>query len=275
MSDREKYICLQRVKGNNTGVEDKTFKWYQVRECLLDPKTWLLTLFSLMQNIPNGGLVTFSSIIVSGMGYSRLITTVLGIPTGVLATVWQLLLGFLASKLPNSRCTIIAVANLVPMMCAVLMWKLPSDNQHGLLAAYYVFYTYWAPYVLSTSLPMANISGHSKKVTFNAIYFMAYCVGNIVGPQLFSSDDAPEYKPGYEGMLACIVVAIASITAYGGLCRWDNLKRDREQAAATAAAGAGDADGQQAESDTTSSEGGETAFSDRTDKEKRSFRYTY
>ena len=41
MSDREKFVALERVKGNNTGVEDKTIKWYQVKECLMDPKTWL------------------------------------------------------------------------------------------------------------------------------------------------------------------------------------------------------------------------------------------
>ncbi|KAJ5223579.1 Major facilitator superfamily domain general substrate transporter [Penicillium chermesinum] len=189
-TDREKFVCLERVKDNNTGIEDKTIKWYQVRECLLDPKTWLLALFAVAQNIPNGGLVTFSAVIVSGLGYTRLITTVLGIPTGVLATVWQILLGFFTSRVPNSRCATIAISNLVPMVCAILMWKLPRDNQHGLLAAYYVFYTYWAPYVLSTSLPMANTSGHSKKLTMNAIFFICYCIGNIIGPQCFRSNDA-------------------------------------------------------------------------------------
>ncbi|KAK2806202.1 hypothetical protein FQN50_005925 [Emmonsiellopsis sp. PD_5] len=257
MTDREKYICLERVKGNNTGIEDKTIKWYQVKECLLDPKTWLLAVFSLAQNIPNGGLVTFAAIIVSGLGYSPLITTVLGIPTGVLATVWQLLLSFLVSRCKNARCIIIATANIVPMACAILMWKLPRSNQQGLLAAYYVFYTYWAPYVLSTSLPMANTSGHSKKVTLNAIYFTAYCVGNIIGPQLFREEYAPTYSKGYEGLLACVVIASASILAYGFLCRTENRKRDREQSVDSSDLAA------------------ETAFSDLTDKEKRSFRYTY
>lgn len=56
MSDREKFICLQRVKDNNTGIEDKNIKWYQVRECVCDPKTWLLFIFSIAQNIPNGGV---------------------------------------------------------------------------------------------------------------------------------------------------------------------------------------------------------------------------
>ncbi|KAH8689183.1 putative allantoate permease [Talaromyces proteolyticus] len=255
MSDREKYVCLERVKDNNTGVEDKTIKLYQVRECLADPKTWLLALFSLAQNIPNGGLVTFAAIIVSGLGYSSLVTTVLGIPTGVLATVWQLLLSFIASRFRNTRCLVIALSNLVPMVCAILMWKLPRDNKHGLLAAYYVFYTYWGPYVLSTSLPMANTSGHSKKLTMNAIYFLAYCVGNIVGPQLFRSSDAPAYSHGYEGLLACLVVAIVSISAYGFLCHMENRRRDREHRQPTEVA--------------------LNAFSDQTDKEKKDFRYTY
>ena len=259
MSDREKYICLQRVRDNNTGVEDKKIKFYQIRECLLEPKTWLLAVFSLAQNIPNGGLVTFSALIVSGLGYSPLDTTLLGIPTGVLATVWQLLLGFIASRVKNSRCTIIAIANLVPLTCAILMWKLPKSNKHGLLAAYYVFYTYWAPYVLSTSLPMANTSGHSKKLTMNAIFFLSYCVGNIIGPQLFRSSQAPEYPSGYEGLLACLVVAIASICGYGLLCRFENQRRDREYES----------------TDSRDHVMATKAFSDQTDKEKRDFRYTY
>lgn len=259
-SDREKFVCLERVKDNNTGMEDKTFKWYQVRECLTDPKTWLLAIFSLAVNVPNGGLVTFSAQIVTGLGYAPLITTVLGIPTGVLATVWQIILGFIAAKIPNSRCVIIALANLVPMTCAILMWKLPSTNQHGRLAAYYVFYTYWAPYVLSTSLPMANTSGHSKKLTMNAIFFLAYCIGNIIGPQAFREEDAPSYSKGYEGLLACLVVAIATIVLYGFLCRWENGRRDKKM-------------GPHAPSAIEPTEA--AAFSDMTDKEKTDFRYTY
>lgn len=54
LSDREKWVAIQRVKGNNTGVEDVKFKWYQVKELLTDPKTWLLVLFAAAQNVPNG-----------------------------------------------------------------------------------------------------------------------------------------------------------------------------------------------------------------------------
>lgn len=257
LSDREKYICIDRVKNNNTGIEDKRIKWCQIQECLVDPKTWLLFIFACAQNIPNGGLVTFASIIVSGLGYSPLLTTILGIPTGVLATAWQLLLSIPCSKINNSRCLIIALANIVPMISAILMWKLPRSNTKGLLAAYYVFYTYWGPYVLSTSLPMGNISGHSKKVTMNAIFFMAYCIGNIIGPQLFRASDAPDYSPGYLGLLASLIVAMVAISGYGFVCYSENKRRDRLSEI------------------TGVRDGVDGAFSDLTDVQKKDFRYIY
>ncbi|RMZ02874.1 hypothetical protein D0860_07039 [Hortaea werneckii] len=254
MSDRQKYICLQRIRGNNTGLEEKNhIKWNQVRECMEDPRTWLLFVFSIAQNIPNGGIITFSAIIVSGLGYSTLNTTLLGIPTGIIATLWAWMMAWPAGRLKNARCLIIAGANCVTIVCSVLMWKLPRSNQHGLLAAYYVFYTYWGPYCMAQTLYMSNTSGHSKKVSMGAVYFVGYCVGNIIGPQVFRDNDAPKYSHGYSGLLACLCVAIATVLAYGYLCFRENRKRDHEGA---------------------SYETGE-AFSDKTDKEKRDFRYIY
>lgn len=204
------------------------------------------------------GLITFASTIVSGLGYSKLITVLLGIPTGVLATVWQLLLAMPASRLKNKRCIIIAAANVVTLVSAILMMKLPSSNKNGLLAAYYCFYTYWAPYVLSISLPLANSSGHTKKVTMNAIFFLSYCIGNIIGPQVFRASDAPKYTHGYAGLMACIVVAMIAISAYGYLCYRENERRDRMVA------------------ECVDVDEAVEAFSDMTDQEKwKTFRYTY
>lgn len=56
LTSREKFVCLHRVRDNNTGVEDKRIKWHQVRECICDPKTWLLFTFAVAQSIPNGGV---------------------------------------------------------------------------------------------------------------------------------------------------------------------------------------------------------------------------
>lgn len=46
------------------------------------------------------------------------------------------------------------------------------------------------------SLPMANVSGHSRKSTVNAAIFTAYCVAQIIGPQCFRASGAPDYPTG-------------------------------------------------------------------------------
>jgi hypothetical protein len=39
LTDTEKYLALERIRLNNTGTQNTTFKWAQVKEALLDLKT--------------------------------------------------------------------------------------------------------------------------------------------------------------------------------------------------------------------------------------------
>jgi MFS family permease len=57
----ERARVVVRVKGNGTGIENKHFKMKQLWEAMMDPKTWLLFLFALMSNSPNGGLSAVSA----------------------------------------------------------------------------------------------------------------------------------------------------------------------------------------------------------------------
>lgn len=66
-------------------------------------------------------ITTFAALIVSGLGYSRLVTTLLGIPTGVIATLWAWLLSYPAGRLAHSRCLIAALSNLLTIASALLM----------------------------------------------------------------------------------------------------------------------------------------------------------
>ncbi|GKT83070.1 major facilitator superfamily transporter [Colletotrichum tofieldiae] len=54
LSEKERAMVIGRVKANGTGVENKTFKWTQFREAMTDLKTWLLFLFAVASNTPNG-----------------------------------------------------------------------------------------------------------------------------------------------------------------------------------------------------------------------------
>lgn len=50
---------------------------------------------------------------------------------------------------------------------------------------------------IAMTIISSNIGGFTKKATVSAVFFILYCVGNIVGPQLFFEDEAPKYQVRY------------------------------------------------------------------------------
>jgi hypothetical protein len=44
LTDEQKYLALERIRLNNTGTQNTTFKWSQVRECFLDIKQWIFVI---------------------------------------------------------------------------------------------------------------------------------------------------------------------------------------------------------------------------------------
>ncbi|KAL5002902.1 major facilitator superfamily domain-containing protein [Aspergillus recurvatus] len=76
MKNGERELVVARVKDNATGIENKEFKWGQFWEATMGVKTWLLFLFAVTSNSPNGGLTSSSSalwLLPSSNPYGRLV----------------------------------------------------------------------------------------------------------------------------------------------------------------------------------------------------------
>jgi ACS family allantoate permease-like MFS transporter len=86
---------------------------------------------------------------------------------------------------------------------------------------------YWAPYVTGLALFQANTAGHSKKTTVNAMDYIAYGVGNIIGPQTFVANQAPQYTGAIVAMLLCYALSMLLALGYGLACRYENAQREK------------------------------------------------
>jgi sugar phosphate permease len=64
LTHAEKLIAIERIRENQTGIENKHFKWPQFRETMLDVRTWLLCMLVIATNVPNGAVSSFSSQII-------------------------------------------------------------------------------------------------------------------------------------------------------------------------------------------------------------------
>ncbi|KAJ5517690.1 hypothetical protein N7453_000112 [Penicillium expansum] len=235
LTPREKYIVIQRKAADNTGIESKTFKMEQVWEAIFDIKTWLIWIAIAALQVPNGGLTTFNTLIISGLGFDSLQTSLLAMPPGAMSTLSGIGLSYLAATTRRYRTAIVTVSILLPLFGAVLCYALPRTNLAGQLVGLYILYTYWAPYVTLVSVYQANVAGHTKKITLYAWFYIAWATGNIIGPQTFRADQAPEYTGGTVAMIICYVVAMFAITAYGVVCHLSNKKRAEAIEARTAA----------------------------------------
>ena len=73
---------ISRILNYETGIENNVFRKGQFVEATLDLQTWVLFVFAVASNAPNGGLTTSQVIIIRSAGFSTLQTTLIQMPSG-------------------------------------------------------------------------------------------------------------------------------------------------------------------------------------------------
>ncbi|KIW29538.1 uncharacterized protein PV07_05350 [Cladophialophora immunda] len=247
----EKALILTRIKTNNVGSTNRQFKWRQVLECLTSVNFWCIFLMATSSTVTNGPISSFGPIILSGMGFTKSQALLLNIPTGAMAVICVLGSATLGSKIPNVRLYIIMGASMLTILGGCLVWRLPLSNNGGRLTGFYFLNFFSSAYVQVIGLGTSNVSGYTKKTTLSAGVFVGYCLGNIIGPLMFKTSDAPRYDPGMMGTVACLSCSFFIAIVLRFYLSWENRRRDRA----------------------FGEPGCENGLSDLTDQENKDFRY--
>ncbi|GKZ29584.1 hypothetical protein AbraIFM66950_005616 [Aspergillus brasiliensis] len=183
---------------------------------------------------------TFGKLIIKGLVSSPLLTTVLGIPQGAFQVLFILTGTYLSTRFHNIR-TLIMIAYLIPTVIGI-----------G---------SFVTSLVLALHLPASNMGGYTKRVTATAFVFLAYCIGNIIGPHAFLASEAPVYQTGCKLILGCAVVQMVCAGVLRGLLVRRNKLRDQSMAMSMDIGDGGGAE--------------EGVMADLTDFENPRFRYVY
>ena len=75
LNQEDRLLAVSRVRENQQGIGNKHFKWYQVKEALLDPMTWAFFFVALISDIPSGGLSNFFSQLVMFSAFEKRMNT--------------------------------------------------------------------------------------------------------------------------------------------------------------------------------------------------------
>ena len=263
LTAEERFAAVERLREGQTGVRNTTFKGAQLREAVLDVKVWLVAVMMTTAYTVNGAVSGFGPLIVSTFGWTPLHSILWQFPLGGLCLVAILLTGYLGSRFRNVRLLMLVLCCLPVMAGCAMIWKSEWTYHAAVpVAGYTITGTFGAVVSLVITVGMSNVAGHTKKSFMAATIFMAYCVGNIVGPLLVRSQSRARHYPElWTGLIICYSICVAAAATLGFILRRENAKRD----AALAAAG-GVEDEQERD---------KLAFMDLTDKENPYFRYVY
>ncbi|CEP23077.1 DAL7 [Cyberlindnera jadinii] len=232
LSDREKVFMVKRMASNKTGVSSNDFKWDQVREAFMDPRTYIVMLFNFGINIPNGGLSTFNAIIIKNLKFTSVQASLMGMPTGVIASLAAFGFTWLAARWNNKRCLVAIISLVVPLIGAVICYASPQSNTGAQLAGLYMMYFYFSSYVVMISLVQANTAGNTKKAVTYGFNYLGYAGGAITGTQTFRTKDAPKYSVGFASMMVGYCACMALSALYWVICILMNKKKEKKMEAA-------------------------------------------
>ncbi|KAI0206144.1 major facilitator superfamily transporter allantoate [Astrocystis sublimbata] len=230
LTEHERLLAIERIRVNNQGVGNKHFKWYQFREAFTDPMVWAFVLFSLFSNIPNGGITNYFSQLIVAFGFTPQQSLLLAIPSGGVQVITLIGSGYLGRRY-NNRILINAVVGLLAVLGLFLIRFLPQENRGGRLAGYYLYGASSTGFVCILGLISSNIAGWTKKTTVAAMYLVSYCVGNIIGPQVFRPGDAPEYHTAIVVVTVSLLLSQLIMIFIYFWCRRQNVAKLTQRAA--------------------------------------------
>jgi hypothetical protein len=135
---------------------------------------------------------------------------------------------------------------------------LPKSNKAGLLTGIYLVNFIVPTVMVAYQFAAANTSGHTKRSFSTTLMAFAFGVGNIIGPQTFRAQDAPQYLPAKFTVLATQCAGAVLAVVLFGYYTWWNSRRAHIRPATQCDVSSGDDD-----------------LSDVTDRKDPNFRYVY
>ncbi|KAJ5652672.1 allantoate permease [Penicillium longicatenatum] len=202
LSDREKFIAVERLRANQMGIVSREWRWDHVWETLYDPKTWSWFFLVISISIPSGGIGSFGNLILKSFGYTNFQSILFNLPLGVIQIIAILGGGWVATRFRTKGMVIVLFATLASIG-TILMLLVPRSNKGALLFGYYLVSTMAAITPMIYAWEAQNTAGDTKRKCTSAVVLVGMCTGNVIGPQLFSTSQAPAYRPG---LIASLII---------------------------------------------------------------------
>lgn len=112
---------------------------------------------------------------------------------GAAQIVFLFITCMVTTYIPSTRVLMMIFNTAVATLGMILVWKL--ESQGGRVTGLVLGSVFAVNIPITLSLVSSNVAGFTKRSVTSSMIFVAYCVGNIVGPQFYLSSEAEQGYP--------------------------------------------------------------------------------
>ncbi|KAL0140001.1 major facilitator superfamily domain-containing protein [Mucor lusitanicus] len=225
LTEEEKEIVKLRTQ-DNAVVRKQKVKVSQYWEALKEPRLWLLFITSLSHNLQNGGLVTYSTVLVHGLGFDAYESILLQIPSGAFTVIYIAIAVYINRRSKQIIYTALICYTVSALGC-LLLAVLPNTGVK--LVGYYFTWAQTGSYVMLISIIGSTVSGYSKKIFYNGANMLAYTIGNFAGPLMLVDSTKPSYTPTMWGLFGANLLNMVCLLLVRLILARINKKRAAER----------------------------------------------
>ncbi|KAJ5191249.1 major facilitator superfamily domain-containing protein [Penicillium cinerascens] len=229
LSREERLFAQQRHQSVQRSWKTNEWKISQFCEAIKDLKTWFFFVIITTGSLTNGVISNFSALIIQSLGFDTFTTLLLNLPIATFQFIVVIVSSLAAQRFRKSRLILVIIGNIVALVGTLLIRQQDTNNKGGRFAGVMLLLASSNIFPLMLSLISSNVGGITKKATVNAIFFLGYCAGNIAGPQMFISKEAPTHQTAFTGLLSLFCLVTAFLALFRLYLDLENKRRDKEQ----------------------------------------------
>lgn len=194
-------------------------------------------------------------------GYDSKKTALLGMAPGAMEVV-AVYFGAWLSYRTRTRVIPGLLMYIIAIVGGVMMIAIPKTGKSARFGGYVIVFSYPVASPFLYSWLSSSVSGTTKRIMFNVFLQVGYSVGNLIGPQTYRAEDAPDYVPAKITLIVMFGLAATCLSSISAFHYVWNRKNGL----------LGEKGGEQGWSE---DDGSDQDLTDLTDKQRVCFRYPY
>lgn len=134
LNAREKRVLVLRMAEDLEGGDKTSFSIPQLKETMLDPKAWAVFWFGVLVTMQSP-VLTFASLVIESIGYSRLDTMLYTAPSGAVQVALLWIGTAIVCCVPRQRNLVVLLLTIPPFIGTIFLLKLDVAAEWGLIVA--------------------------------------------------------------------------------------------------------------------------------------------